>query len=258
MKTYGVVVSARRKTERLEKQLVARSREVELLRRRLKEREMLASLGLAVSKIAHEIANPLNGMSACVQLLDRQTRDNTADRDHILEATDHLCAELGRLESLLRELRSLSRPSRHKPTAVDVAALIADVVRHCFLIRASQPVDIRSDVAEDLPPALGDPEKLKQVLFNVAKNAIEAMADGGCLTLRGFRLKQKIRLEVEDTGPGIPKGIHVFDCFATSKTNGWGLGLSIARQIIIAHHGTISYSTQLGRGTTFKISLPMC
>jgi signal transduction histidine kinase len=169
---------------------------------------------------------------------------------------DHLYSELGRLETLLQELRSLGRPPQLSPIAVNVAALVGEVLRQCFLANASQPIDIRSELAEDLPPVLADPEKLKQVVFNLTKNAIEAMPNGGCLTLRAFRAKQQIRLEIEDTGAGIPRGIQVFNCFASSKPNGWGLGLAIARQIIMAHHGTISYSTRLGSGTTFKISLP--
>ena len=241
---------------RLEQQVAARSREVEKLKQRLKEREMLASLGLAMAKVAHEIGNPLNGMSGCVQLLNRHTREHGVDRDQILEATSQLCAELGRLETLLQELRSLGRPSRLSLTAVDLGALVGEVLSQCFLTTLCEPVDIRSELAEDLPPVLADPEKLKQVVLNIIKNAIDAMPDGGCLTLRAFRLKQKVRLEIEDTGAGISQGIQVFNCFVTSKPNGWGLGLSIARQIMTAHRGSITYSTKLGRGTTFKISLP--
>src|SRR5918992_5839744 len=116
---------------RLEQQVAARSREVEKLKQRLKERETLASLGLATAKVAHEIANPLNGMSVCVQLLNRQTRENGVDRDWILEAVDDLCFELGRLENLLQELRLLGRPSRLSPTAVNIAALVGEVLRQC-------------------------------------------------------------------------------------------------------------------------------
>jgi signal transduction histidine kinase len=249
------MVRRRVKRDYLGKSVAARSRELQTLKQRLKEREMLASLGLAVSKVAHEIGNPLHGMSACVQFLDRQTREQGIDRDLILDAMNHLSAEIGRLETLLQELHSLGRPLKVKPVPVNMATLAGEVLQQSFVTNAAQSIDIRSELPEDLTPAMADPEKLKQVILNIVKNAIEAMPDGGILTLRAFRSKQKICLEIGDTGAGIPPEIQVFDCFATSKPNGWGLGLSIARQIISAHQGTIDYSTNLGKGTTFKVSL---
>jgi signal transduction histidine kinase len=237
----------------LEKQVAAR--ELETLKQRLKEREMLASLGLAVAKVAHEIGNPLNGMSACVQVLDRQTREAGVDRERILDAVEHLCSEIGRLETLLQELRALGQPLKLNPVPVDLAALAGEALQPSFVTNAAPSIDIHWEFAQDLPPVMADPDKLKQVILNLVKNAIEAMPLGGHLILRAFRSKQRICLHIEDTGAGIPPDLRVFDCFATSKPNGWGLGLSIAQQIIDAHHGTIAYTTKLGRGTTFKISL---
>jgi signal transduction histidine kinase len=100
-------------------------------------------------------------------------------------------------------------------------------------------------------------EKLKQVLLNLCKNAFEAMPDGGTLTLRGRRTDGRVSLEIEDTGAGIPKGIDIFELFTTTKSHGTGLGLAIVRQIIGAHGGTITYSSQPGKGTTFRLSLPL-
>jgi len=218
---------------------------------------MLACLGLAVSKVAHEIGNPLNGMFSCVQLLDRETREEGVDRDRILDAMDQLCSEIGRLEALLQELRALGRPLKLNSVPVSLTALVGEVLQRLLATNSAQLVQVQTEFTEDLPHVMADAEKLKQVLFNLTKNAIEAMPGGGRLTLRAFRLKDKMCFEVQDTGVGIPKDIKIFDCFATSKPNGWGLGLSIAQQILRAHHGTIDYRSKLGHGTTFRISLPV-
>jgi two-component system, NtrC family, sensor histidine kinase HydH len=89
------------------------------------------------------------------------------------------------------------------------------------------------------------------------KNAIDAMPEGGCLILKAFLCGGKtVKLEISDTGPGIPEGARIFDSFVTTKPGGLGLGLPIVREIIAAHNGTVHYASQPGQGTTFTIALP--
>ena len=97
---------------------------------------------------------------------------------------------------------------------------------------------------------------MKQVILNLCKNAIEAMPEGGCLTLKSYHSGQAMVLEICDTGVGVPEDMDVFELFRTTKPGGSGLGLPIVQQIISAHNGTIDYTTEPGHGTTFKISLP--
>jgi signal transduction histidine kinase len=103
---------------------------------------------------------------------------------------------------------------------------------------------------------MADKEKLSRVLMNLCKNAIEAMPKGGKLGLRCYMREKNMVLEVEDTGCGIPNDVNIFEPFVTSKPRGWGLGLSIVRQIVSAHNGEIEYKSEDGRGTIFKIYLP--
>jgi signal transduction histidine kinase len=109
----------------------------------------------------------------------------------------------------------------------------------------------------DLPLIEADGEKLKQVLFNLCKNAVEAMPAGGTLTVRARNAGAQVSLEVSDTGVGIPEGVDVFAPFLTTKDRGTGLGLTIVRQIVAAHKGTLTYHSTPGQGTTFTVTLPV-
>jgi signal transduction histidine kinase len=115
---------------------------------------------------------------------------------------------------------------------------------------------IVEELDPNLPPVRGDRDKLKQVFLNIAKNAFEAMPDGGSLTVKTYSRDETICIEITDTGTGIPDGLNVFDLFRSTKAHGTGLGLAIARQIVLAHGGAIQYTSKLGTGTTFRVTLP--
>ena len=100
-------------------------------------------------------------------------------------------------------------------------------------------------------------KRLKQALLNLCKNAFEAMPEGGLLRLRGYLANGEIVLEVTDTGVGVPDGIDIFEPFRTTKSKGTGLGLMIVRQIVAAHGGRVSYSSEPGKGSTFRLILPL-
>jgi two-component system sensor histidine kinase HydH len=117
-------------------------------------------------------------------------------------------------------------------------------------------IKVVREISPHLPLIEVDAEKLKQVLLNLCKNAVEAMPQGGTLTLRAHNFSGRLRLEVSDTGIGIPAGLDIFEPFTTTKTQGTGLGLTIVRQIVAAHKGTLNYFTIPGQGSTFTIDLP--
>jgi signal transduction histidine kinase len=102
-----------------------------------------------------------------------------------------------------------------------------------------------------------DREKIKQVILNLCKNAVEAMPEGGTLKCKAYQTAGGVILEVADTGTGIPEGLDVFQLFKTTKPYGTGLGLPIVGQIISEHHGTVDYVTKLGKGTAFIVSLQL-
>ena len=102
-----------------------------------------------------------------------------------------------------------------------------------------------------------DAPKIKQVIANLCKNAVEAMADGGHLTVKVCRSGRSAMVEMTDSGIGVPADVDVFELFTTTKHSGRGLGLALAREIVTAHHGAIEFTSAPGRGTTFQMSLPM-
>jgi signal transduction histidine kinase len=103
---------------------------------------------------------------------------------------------------------------------------------------------------------MADADKIKQVVLNLCKNAVDAMPGGGRLTVNGYRLAEMVVLEISDTGTGIPAGLDVFELFRTTKPGGSGLGLPLVRQIVSAHNGAVHYASEPGHGTTFKVYLP--
>jgi signal transduction histidine kinase len=142
----------------------------------------------------------------------------------------------------------------HEP--VSLKELAAETMNIQALNYGALGIRAELDFPADLPPIMGDKNKLKQVLLNLCKNAVEAMPDGGTIFLRGMSLQDQAVVEVQDTGAGIPDGVDVFEPFVTTKEYGTGLGLPLVRQIISAHGGSVTYASEPGQGTTFRLELP--
>jgi signal transduction histidine kinase len=168
-----------------------------------------------------------------------------------------LVSEIKRLNSLLTEFRAASRAPRYefKPTPLEpVIREVLSLERPRYI---NQGILINNSVSADLPAVLADSDKLKQVVLNLCKNAAEAMPTGGKLTLNADNDDRQASLEVSDTGLGIPVGTDIWAPFVTTKKNGTGLGLMIVREIVVAHRGTIDYTSEGGKGTTFRLTLPL-
>jgi signal transduction histidine kinase len=121
---------------------------------------------------------------------------------------------------------------------------------------AGKDVRVEQHLPPDLPLIQADRNRLKQALWNLCKNAVEAMPQGGTLTLQAHSSGADVILEIADTGAGIPPGVDIFEPFTTTKYSGSGLGLVVVRQVVAAHGGNITYSSEPGKGTTFRLALP--
>jgi PAS domain S-box-containing protein len=238
--------------------LVRDMSEQKLIREKLQESERLAAMGTTAAVFAHEIGNPLNAISTSLQLLQLELC-KTSDDAPLKETLHLVLKEIDSLSSLLNDFRSLARPQH--PQQLDLHPIsLVQVVRELVMsqraVFGDQRIIVKQDLSPELPYVMADPRKLKQALLNLCNNAVEAMPEGGTLTIRGRQSAGLVSLDIADTGAGIPDDFDVFQLFNTTKHRGTGLGLAIVRQIISAHGGTISYRSEIGRGTTFTISLP--
>lgn len=118
-------------------------------------------------------------------------------------------------------------------------------------------IHIECDVRLDLPLIMADTAKLKQAFWNLYNNAVDAMGDGGTLSVRAMERDEKLCLEISDSGAGIPEGMDIFAPFVTNKPQGTGLGLAVTKWIVLAHGGTVSYKSKPGEGTIFHLSFPI-
>ena len=228
------------------------------LQRQLVESERLAAVGNTAARIGHELANPLNGMCLTVQLLEQRLNRVGAERAEELRPTvTRLKNEIARLQKLAGEFATLSRKEKYLFRRIEPMRLIDDVVQLQAPYLAHQGIEIWTSRNADLPAIRLDADKIKQALLNLIKNAAEAMAGGGRIGIRAARAGDVLAVEVSDTGAGIPEDFDPFEPFATTKSEGTGVGLAITRQILTAHQGTISYKSVRGEGTTFRIELPL-
>jgi PAS domain S-box-containing protein len=223
---------------------------------KLRDAERLALLGTTAAVFAHEIGNPLNALSTSLQMVRELVRDLDCDSlvNETLDVSHH---EIQRLTALLNDYRSFARPHIIKIEPSDIRQVFDEVLAPVTRHYQEAGVTIERLFDENLSLVPMDRQKIKQVLLNLCKNAVEAMPKGGILTCKAYQSDGRLILEVSDTGTGIPDGLDVFQLFKTSKPNGTGLGLSIVEQIVSEHSGTVDYVTELGRGTAFRISLPL-
>ena len=218
--------------------------------------EHLAAMGLAAALVAHEIANELNVVGCAIQEAEAELTEKR-ERDGVPSALNEAKNGIERLCSLLEQFRNLGRPQKLRLQLTDLARVVKELFAAEKVRYAAQGIDVELDFAADLPRLMLDVEKFRQALLNLCANASEAMPEGGMLKVRAHRSKSSVCLEISDTGLGIPPGVDVFALFATSKPQGTGLGLAIVRQIISAHGGTVTYSSQEGTGTVFRLMLPL-
>jgi signal transduction histidine kinase len=211
-----------------------------------------------MKSITHEIANPLNGMYLTVQFLEQQlAHPSKISLDAVRRDVENLKSEIDRLRALLDDLRHFVGSDRLYLKSISCGEVAAEIVAMEQHHHRERGIRTELDFPPSLPRVTADRQKLKQVLLNLCKNAAEAMPEGGKLVLLGVQRKDKVVLEVKDTGQGIPGEVDVFEIFTTTKPNGLGLGLAISRQIIAAHGGVISCASEPNKGTTFRITIPL-
>jgi two-component system, cell cycle sensor histidine kinase and response regulator CckA len=232
------------------------------LEKRAADAEALSAMGTLAMNLAHEIRNPLNAAVLQLNLLRRQVDKleaaSTDVRAALHKRAEIVGDEIGRLNRLLTEFLELARPRGIAREPVHVASLVADVLDLEIDSAKERGITIQRELAADGCVAIGDREKLKQVIINLVVNAIEAMKNGGTLTVHVACPGDRVSIVFEDTGPGIePQDIgNVFDPFFTTKEAGTGLGLTIVRKIVDQHAGEVHLDSARGKGTRVEVTIP--
>lgn len=228
------------------------------LQRLSQQRERLADVGAITAKILHDLANPLAGVSMQAQLiLRRAARDPQQPVSGVLHPAAQILSEVQRLDALIGELKDFARDQRLELRPLALNAFLQECIDGWRPLARLRNIGIHLDAPDDLPELRADRVKLRRVFDNLLKNAIEAMDQGpGIIRVRGEVIDgAKVRVAVEDTGPGIPDSVQPFRLFDTTKPYGTGLGLAIAKQIVQAHGGTIEYAPVQPRGAAFLLEL---
>jgi two-component system NtrC family sensor kinase len=233
------------------------------------QHEKLAAVGLLASGVAHEINNPLTGVLTFSHLVRQKMPDGSADAEDM----DLVIRETKRCASIVRRLLDFARQKTPEMKFTDLNAVVEDVVR--FVERSARLKDtvITVDLDRDLPPVWVDENQVKQVVMNILVNAQHATEAGGSIAIRSRRCPTPIspepgaepvpmiEISIIDTGSGIPERDlqRIFDPFFTSKEvgKGTGLGLSVSHGIVKAHGGTIKVESSVGKGSTFRVYLPI-
>ncbi len=239
----------RERTAELERAMTTlKSTQDELVRR-----EKLAMLGQLAGSVGHELRNPLAVMTNAVYFLEMIQRDAAPE---VHEYHQLLRAQIGLSEKIVSDLLDFARV---KPPRRDTVPLMHIITEQLSRFAVAEGVRIVREIPPDLPPCHVDPIQTGQVVLNLLVNAAQAMEErGGTLTLRATKLTDQLKLDVIDTGPGVPVELQdkIFDALFTTKARGIGLGLAVSRSLAEANGGKLTVSSVPGDGATFTLTLP--
>lgn len=233
--------------------------EVSRLETQLRRTDKLAALGTLAAGVAHEVRNPLHALTLNLHLLDQELAAGRGSSSDAGEYVGILRAEIQRIHRIVDNFLRFAKPSIPETKPLDVHALLERVFSLLAFEAAERRVTIETVFDPALPSVPGDEGQLSQVFLNLGMNALQAMADGGSLVVATARDVTWARVSVSDTGDGIAAETlpHLFDPYFTTRPRGVGLGLAIAHRIVEGHRGTIDVESEVGRGTTMTVRLPV-
>lgn len=227
-------------------------------RRHAEQRERLADIGAITARIVHDLGNPLAGLSMQAQLIHRRvTRTPERPAQDLAAPAERIVAEVRRLDDLVKDFLDFARQQRLDVRTIALPPFLQRVMDLWEPVATARQIELTMDVPEDVSEISGDEDKLRRVLDNLVKNAVEAIDHGpGHVALKVRRAEERVRFTVSDDGPGVPAAVEMFKLFETTKRNGSGLGLSISKQIVLAHGGNIGFERLAPHGTAFHVDLP--
>ncbi len=221
---------------------------------KLTRAEHLAEIGQLAASLAHEIKNPLAGISGAIQIIQEGMRSDDPHQPIVTE----ILGQIGRLDATVKDLLQYARPTPPRATKVALDAVVRRVLTVLREEPALQRISITYTGAPSDPTVYADDGQIEQLLINLIINAAHASRDGGAIHLGITSDSGEVRLIVRDEGKGMTQDVRsrAFEPFFTTKAKGTGLGLSICRRIAEAHGGDIELESNIGKGTTATVSLP--
>ena len=229
-------------------------KEIHALEDQLRRSERLASMGRMVAGVAHELRNPLSSIKGFARFFQRKYADSAEDGEY----GQLMVQEVDRLNRVITDLLSFAQPIAPRRAEVDLAEVVDHALMLCEAEIEEREVDVERNFPAGLEPTQVDRDLLIQVLVNLIRNGVEAMAKGGRLTVGAEQADGRTEIGVTDTGCGIAPEDRpsIFDPFFTTKQGGTGLGLAISHSIVESHGGRIQVESRPQEGTAFKIEIP--
>lgn len=225
------------------------------------ESERIDSIVSLAAGVAHEVGNPLNAIGIHLQLLQREAAKlgDSPAAEKVRKAAEVCQGEIKRLDGIVRDFLGAVRQTPPNLTDTDLVTVVAEATGLLREQMEQLGVRVSLDVPGELPLILGDRNQIKQALFNVMKNALEAMDRGGDIHVKLSSDDEWVVLSIRDTGVGIPadKLTRVFDAYYTTKASGGGIGMLILLRILRAHGGTVDIQSTPDVGTTVILRFPL-
>jgi len=221
--------------------------------------ERMAAIGRISARITHEIRNPLSSIQLNTEMLYDELQDEKVDLDEMRPITQAIIREVQRLYDITESYLKMGRMPKKEMSRVEINRLLSNLAEFYRTEMSKLNVDCRLDVMSDHLYVQADENQLVQAMHNLIKNGLEAMEDGGVLTLTSKIDGDSCRLEISDSGKGIPENIleKVFDPFFSTKKGGTGLGLAMVRKVVEDTGGSIDFESDVDKGTTFILNLPL-